>query len=117
MSDYKPTLRREFDAEEGTFLLRLRCDLEWDKEAFSRLVRAMEQCAVDHAGRESIERWIANGFWYTDRFVPEWSSHPGFPRPHGEWYYEAAYERLHALAYWLFFGESPFQGDGPLEPL
>lgn len=34
-------LRQEFDAEEGSFLLRLRGDLEWDRAAFTRLERAM----------------------------------------------------------------------------
>jgi hypothetical protein len=77
----------------------------------------MERCVVAYDGREEIERWVANGFWYLDTFVPEWSSHPDFPRPHGDDYYQAAYRRLGDLAYWFFFGESPYQADGPLPPL
>jgi hypothetical protein len=117
MGDYEPILRREFDEEEGSFMLRLRCELEWDKVAFSRLVRAMERCAVDNSGRQSLERWIAEGFWSLEDFLPEWTSHPNFPRPHGESYYQAAHQRLRDLAYWLFVGESPYEGGGPLEPL
>ena len=117
MTDPLAVLRREFEAEEGSFLLRLRSELEWDKGAFSALVLAMEGCAAESAGRPSIERWVAEGFWYLDWFVREWSSHPNFPRPHGEAYYEAAYGRLHDLAWWLFMGESPYEGKGPLAPL
>ncbi len=44
MEDYLAVLRREFSAEEGTFLLQLRVKLHWDKEAFDRLTEAMFQC-------------------------------------------------------------------------
>ena len=36
--DYVTVLRREFGAEEGSFLLKLRCEMEWDKKAFSPLI-------------------------------------------------------------------------------
>jgi hypothetical protein len=117
MEDFKPILRREFNAEEGSFLLQLRCSLVWDKAAFSRLVQAMEKCAVANKGAKKIDRWIAEGFWYLETFVPEWSSHPNFPRPHGDEYYDAAYQRLRDLSYWLFVGESVYEGGGPLKPL
>lgn len=42
MDDYLTILRREFEAEDGSFLLSLRVHADWDKAAFSRLVRAME---------------------------------------------------------------------------
>ena len=45
MDDYLAILRREFEADEGSFLLRLRVEAEWDREAFSRLVGVMEQSA------------------------------------------------------------------------
>jgi hypothetical protein len=116
MDDYKSILRREFDAEKASFLLQLR-GLVWDKAAFSRLVLAMEQCAVAHEGQNAIERWIAKGFWYVEWFSKEWASHPSFPRLHGEEYYKAARERLEDLSWWLFTGNSPYEGDGPLPPL
>src|SRR5262249_57673260 len=117
MDDYERIVRREFNAEEGSFLLQLRCNYVWDKAAFSRLIIAMEKCAVAHEGRDVIARWIAEGFWYLETFVPDHSGHPAFPRPHGDEYYESAYERLHDLSYWLFVGESVYEGGGALEPL
>ena len=77
----------------------------------------MEQCALEYEGRQEIERWVAQGFWFLERYVPEWSSHPNFPSPGEEPYHEAACRRLSDLASWLFFGNSPYQGAGPLPPL
>lgn len=116
MEGYEATLRREFDAEEGTFLLRLRGEMAWDREAFSRLAEAMEACAADHAGRPVLARWVAEGFWYVSWFVPQWAGHPAFPRPDEE-YYSRACERLFDLASWLFTGDHPQEGGGPLEAL
>jgi len=56
-----------------------------------------------------IPQWIAQGFWYLDGFVRDWSSHANFPREHDPMYYQAAFARLHDLAHYLFFGESPYQ--------
>ncbi|WP_327576965.1 MULTISPECIES: hypothetical protein [unclassified Streptomyces] len=41
MDEITGVLRREFGAAEGSFLLRLRGDLEWDRAAFTCLERAM----------------------------------------------------------------------------
>ena len=41
MPDYLSQLRREFAADEGTFLLNLRGDRLFDEPAFSRLEQAM----------------------------------------------------------------------------
>lgn len=54
---YLTTLAREFRAGEGSFLLQLRIDLYWDKEAFLRLTEAMRACCKDYQySREQIER-------------------------------------------------------------
>lgn len=66
MNDYLTILRKEFDADEGTFLLKFRCFADWDKEVFSRLIQAMEQCAKQHEVRDVIETWIARGFWFSE---------------------------------------------------
>lgn len=110
-------LRSEIDAKPGSFLLKLRTDLEWDHVAFSRLVRAMHEyvAMAEHGG--TIERWIAEGFWYLGHFVRDWSQHPNFPRPLPSEYYESAYERFHDLAYWLFHGESPYESGSGFEDL
>lgn len=115
MDDYLVVLKGEFDAEDGSFLIQLRCDLEWSKDDFQRLVNAMQKYLERHPATESIERWIASGFWYLDHFAKDWTSHPDFPRRHEQDYYERAYERLHELADWLFTGESPYKS-GTLDP-
>ncbi len=117
MTEHLAILRREFDAEEGTFLLRLRVELEWDRPAFSRLIRVMEQCAVEHEGSDRIERWIACGFWFLEQTAADWVGHPDRGRTGDEEYYRQACMRLRDLASWLFFGASPFEGQGPLPPL
>ena len=107
-------LRKIFEAEDG-FLLRLRTDLVWDKEAFKTLSDAMQLYLEKIVPGEQIERWAAEGFWHTETFTKDWVSHPSFPKEHSSHYYEKALERLHDLSYWLFLGESPMQ-NGTLKP-
>ncbi len=116
-TDYRTELRQEFEAADGSFLLRLRCQLEWDGAAFSRLVTAMEACCQETAGADSLERWQAELFWYIPDFVRSWTTHPNFPRVHPEEYYEQAYQRLDDLAFWYFMGESPYEGDAGFPPI
>ena len=105
MPDYLSQLRREFAADEGTFLLNLRGDrLEWDKPAFSRLEKAMRWACEHFQGHDQLDRWMANGFYETSRFVRTWTSHPDFPRPEPGQYYQDCIERLHDLADWFFRG-------------
>jgi hypothetical protein len=111
MEDYLEVLRKEFDAEEGTFLLQIRCDLMWDKNAFTRLVTAMWIYCEHDCEDEMIERWVANGFWHLSTFVRTWTTHSNFPQVHSKEYYERSYRRLEDLAYWCFFGESPYIGN------
>lgn len=106
---WQDILRHEFEAGEGSFLIQLRSDLKWDKAAFTRMTQEMRDCAAAHEGCETIERWIAEGFWYVEGFVRDWSSHANFPREFEDSYYEDAYERLRDLSYWLFMGESPYE--------
>lgn len=122
--DFTAVLAREFAAEEGTFLLQLRGEMRWDKAAFTRLVEAMLACcrAYDEGEttqlamwgasgeRKRLPRWLAEGFWYSSWFVRDWTTHPAW-RERTAWeqdYYDAAYERLHALADWFFSGQCPY---------
>lgn len=116
MDDAATVLRQEFGADEGSFLLGLRgADLTWDRSAFSRLERAMravcEQWEVGEQweGSEQLDRWMAEGFYYTPRFVRDWTSHPDFPRPGPQQYYEDCLQRLDDLADWFFHGYHPYQ--------
>lgn len=103
-------LKREFDAEDGSFLIIARCELRWDQEAFRRLTSAMYDVADEVRGKPVIESWIAEGFWFCDTWIREHTSHPNFPRPPQQ-EYDDAIELIHNLAWFLFTGENPFQDD------
>jgi hypothetical protein len=104
----RDVLKREFEAEDGSFLLHVRCDLTWDEVAFRRLTSAMYDVADAVRGSPSIESWIAEGFWYCDTWLPDWTSHPNFPRPQD---YDDRMRLIHDLAYFLFIGQSPYLDD------
>jgi hypothetical protein len=110
-------LRREFAAEDGSFLIQLRPNLTWDKQAFSRLVTAMEACCQAYEGRDTMERWVVEGFWFMSWFVKDWTTHLNFPRPQPPEYHEKALERLNDLAYWFFSGHSPYEKGHGFDPL
>jgi hypothetical protein len=118
--DYTTVLWHEFNAEEGSFLLQLRCELVWDRAAFTRLTQAMLACcqAYDETTQRStvlwhvsdpryIPRWLAEGFWYVHDFVEGHTSHPAWKGKIAadQSYYDRAYERLRALADWFFTGQ------------
>jgi len=103
-------LRREFNAEKGSFLLQARCDYEWDWDAFRRLTSAMYDVADEVKGQPSIETWIAQGFWFCDTWISGHTRHPNFPRP-PEKAYQDALELLDNLASFLFFGQNPYDDD------
>lgn len=101
-------LRSEYSAEPGSFLLTARVERRWDPEAFQRLQRAMLEVCREVSGHDSIERWIADCFWYVEGFVREDCAHPAFPQP-VPGYYEAAKRRTFDLSSWLFTGQCPHQ--------
>jgi len=103
-------LRREFNAEKGSFLLQARCRLEWDWDAFRRLTSAMYDVAEEVKGQRSIETWIAEGFWFCDTWIRGHTSHPNFPRPPEDAYRDAL-ELLSQLASFLFTGLNPYNDD------
>ncbi len=113
MDDYLTILRKELDAEEGSFLLKFRCFADWDKVAFARLIRAMEQCAREHEGRDVIETWIARGFWFLETTTTGLVNRPERKPSADDDYYRRGCARLGDLSYWLFFGESPYEGPTP----
>ena len=118
MDEHETTaLRDEFEAADGSFLIQLRPALEWDKAAFTRLTTAMRSCCERTHRDDTLPRWIAQGFWYVPTFVRDWTTHPNFPQVHAPEYYEQAYRRLDDLAYWYFFGESPYLGNTGFDPL
>ena len=106
-SIYIDVLRSEFDAADGSFLIQLR-ELHWDKVAFARLVAAMEECCIALNGVDTVDRWVAEGFWFLSWYVRSWSTHENFPREFSEDYYERAYGLLSDLAFFFFVGEHPY---------
>jgi len=117
MEDFMTILKNEFDAGEGSFLIKLRPNLEWDKEAFNRLATAMKRCAESKSNEPKLERWVVEGFWFVPRFVREWASHPNFKKVHAADYYPRAFTRLDDLAYWYFMGRSPYESGKHFEDL
>lgn len=107
MKTYLDILKAEFSAEENSFLLKLRIDLEWDQQAYRTMVEAMKMYCENHSDETKVDKWLAEGFWYIPSFTRDWSSHPNFPRPYSEEYYRNAYEELDDLAFWFFMGENP----------
>ena len=97
-------LRREFSAQDGSFLLQLRIDLHWDRQAFSRLEQAMRRACALLESRDDLDRWLAEGYWYLSDFVPGHTSHPNFPRPEPEQYYNDCIQRIGDLTDWFFRG-------------
>jgi hypothetical protein len=99
-------LRSEFDAEEGSFLLQLRCEARWDEERFQKLIAAMERCAESYAGNDSLPRWLAAGFWFMDTIVPNQVKHEAFAKQHDAKFFDERCGRLAETAYWFFTGDS-----------
>jgi hypothetical protein len=98
-------LRREFEAAPGTFTLGLRGGgLEWDKAAFSRFEKAMRWACERSQDEDRLDRWMADGFYETSWEVRDWTSHPNFPRPEPEQYYNDCIRRIADLADWFFRG-------------
>ncbi len=102
-------LRAEFEGADGSFLLKLRVDLMWDETSFAYLTGLMRRYVEGRAPDDDIPRWIAEGFWYLDVFVADWSSHPNFRARNPHITYDEHYETLRALAGWLFMGEPLFE--------
>ena len=104
-------MRREIDGEDGTFLIILRTKLRWDWEAFDRLTKIMFEVATEAKGYDQIDKYIAQGFWFFDTWVKDWTGHADFPRPKKR-EYDDAIQLLHDLCYFYFIGQSPLMDNG-----
>ena len=104
MSDWRSSLKSQFDGDDGSFLIGLRCDNTWDRDAFDRLVHGMKACCISSADSDTLDRWIADGFWDAEHSARDWLSQSDSAT---EPYHHSAIELLHELAYWYFRGESP----------
>jgi hypothetical protein len=117
MPSYRDILKKEFSAQDGSFLLRLHVWNDWDRHAFTRVTTAMCECCETQEGQETIERWLADGFWtvYGEVIGCVERNYPRpAPRPD---YFKKAVARVHELAYWYFSGTSPSLPGTTLEPI
>jgi hypothetical protein len=107
----------EFNAFEGSFLLQLRIDLHWDREAFTRLAQTMIQCCRIFETEHIVPKWIAEGFWDIPSFVRGHTAHSYWDKLKATdpAYFEASYELLDDLACWFFTGQYPKLGGPPSE--
>lgn len=63
LEDWRATLRREFQADEGSFLAIAQDERRWDKVVFRDLIEAMRDCCVRCTDDEQLDRWMAHGFF------------------------------------------------------
>jgi len=74
MSSPEDILKSEFEGADGSFLTIARCELRWDASAFRRLTEAMFDVAAKLRDAEAIDHWVAQGFWFCDTWVREWTA-------------------------------------------
>ncbi|MFP4498638.1 MAG: hypothetical protein ACLFQV_10540 [Vulcanimicrobiota bacterium] len=110
METYLRVLTNEFKAGDWSFLNGIRTNMEWDKAAFNRLATAMKLYCENNQDAETLQKWLAEGFWYIPRFTRFHTSQNNFPRQYPDSYYEKAYQLLDDLAYWFFKGIRPHEG-------
>ena len=124
-ADYLAILWHEFFAEPGSFLIKLRVERRWDKEAFDRLTEAMRKCCKEYEQKQKTEeyrlqyaldkvpRWLASGFWFLSHEARDITSHPAWDerRKQEPEYFNKAYERLDSLALWFFEGQCPWRDE------
>jgi hypothetical protein len=111
MADWRQVLSAEFNADEGTYLHRLRLDHEFDRAAFVQLATAMRDCCHETASVAVIDRTLAHGFWFVPTFSDQWIAHPNFPKTRTDAYYKRASDILFQLAEWFFSGICPVIGN------
>ncbi len=114
-NDWREVLRREFEAEDGSFLATAQGEFRWDQNAFRELIEAMRDACVRCAEEELIYRWMAHGFFYVPAFIRAWTQQEDFDRP-DDAYWRQAINLLEALSHWFFWGEPPTQ-DGNVDVL
>jgi hypothetical protein len=110
--DWRDVLRREHEGDESSFTWKLRAECKWDHVAYERVFFALRDCCKAHEGQESVERWIAEVFyylsWYPKQEVVEWGK---IEVP----YYQNGVCNFDHLAWWMFMGLS--RRDDEFEPI
>jgi hypothetical protein len=108
-------LKDELNAENGSFLLELRTNLNWNHNSFINLLSELNNECKRTKNDLNLSRDIASGIWYISDFIKSWSEHKNFPKQYSAEYYEKAYELINDLAYSYFMSESPYQSENEID--
>ncbi|NHN24414.1 hypothetical protein FIA58_001895 [Flavobacterium jejuense] len=109
------TIKDELNAEEGSFLLELRTDLNWNHSSFINLLTELNNECKRTNGIPNLSREIASGIWYISDFIKSWTEHKNFPKIYTHEYYEKSYELISDLANTYFMSESPYESESEIE--
>ena len=109
------TLIEELNAADGSFLLELRINLNWNHTSFiNLLIELNKECKLTKEDLQ-LPREIASGVWYISDFIKSWTENENFPKKYSAGYYEKSYELIGDLAYFYFNSESPYTSESEIE--
>lgn len=109
------TLIEELNVEDGSFLIELRINLNWNHVSFINLLNKLYEECQNRENDRMLSREIAGGIWYISTFVKDWSQHEDFPKKFSKEYYELAYDLINDLTYHYFVGESLYQSKSTVD--
>ncbi|PIB30937.1 hypothetical protein BFP78_13200 [Gaetbulibacter sp. 5U11] len=105
----------ELNAENGSFILELRTELNWNHNSFINLVNKLNKEFKNTKNEKKLDREIACGIWYISNFIKDWSQHKNFPKKLTKEYYAKSYELINDLAYQYFMAESIDESENTIE--
>ncbi|GIO96723.1 hypothetical protein J14TS5_18090 [Paenibacillus lautus] len=97
----------ELEAGENSFLLDIRCNINWDHDKFVNLVTLINEYTKSIKACIQLDRQIASGIWYIFTFVQDWTSHDSFRNHNTRYsidYYNEAYDLLYEVCNYFFTG-------------
>lgn len=108
-------LKDQLNAEDGSFLLELRTELNWNHQSFINLLTTLNTECIRTRDHTNISKEIASGIWYLSSFVKDWTLHKDFPKTYSKLYYETAYAIIDDLVYTYFMSEPPYTSTSEIE--
>ena len=96
------------DGVEGSFAYNLRYERVWDEEQFNELIEAMHRVAQKHEGCASVERSLANCYFFFSVTIPIWIKDGHIEKKYNEHYYEKAVFIFRDLNQYLLKDNDPF---------
>jgi hypothetical protein len=105
----------ELNAENGSFILELRTELNWNHNSFLNLVNELNKEFEVTKNENKLNREIACGIWYISNFIKDWSQHENFQKKLTKEYYTKSYELINDLAYQYFMAESVHESENTIK--